>query len=120
MLFMRIFLGGIFVISGFNGFFHFIPITSMSTSPLGFISPMISSGDFFYVIRFFEAVLGLMILAGMFMPIALIMLFPITMNLFMFHMTAGLGGIPMSLMLLFANVYMIYAHREHYMPMIHS
>lgn len=110
----RIFLGGIFVISGLNGFFHFIP------SSAGFISSMINTGDLFFVVKFFEILCGAMILSGIFMPIALIMLFPITINIFMYHITTGMGSIPMSMMIMIVHIFMIYSHREKYIPMIHG
>jgi uncharacterized membrane protein YphA (DoxX/SURF4 family) len=120
MLVARIFLGGIFVISGLNGFFHFIPSTAMPGSPMAFLSSMVSTGDFFYVIKFFEIILGTMMLAGIFMPIVLIMMFPISMNIFMFHMTTGHGGIPMAMIMIIAHIYMLYMHREKYVHMIHG
>lgn len=116
----RIFLGGMFIISGFNGFFHFIPTDAMPGSPMGFLSSMVSTGDFFYVIKFFEIIGGIMIMGSFYMPIALIMMFPITMNIFMFHMTGGNGGIPIAFMLFISHIYMIYMHRERYTTMIHN
>ena len=109
----RVFLGGMFVISGINGFFHFIPTTS-------FIATMVGAGDFFYVIKFFEIAIGAMILTGFYMPIALIMLVPISVDIFMFHMSRGMSGMPIAFMIIFAHFYMIYIHREHYAPMIHG
>ncbi len=120
LLVARIFLGGIFVISGLNGFFHFIPTGTDAGSPMSFLSSMISTGDFFYVIKFFEFVLGTMMLTGIFIPICLIMMFPITMNIFMFHMTGGHGGIPMAMLMIIAHIYLMYSHRERYIPMIHG
>lgn len=116
----RVFLGGIFLISGLNGFFHFVPSSTMPGSPMSFISTMISTGDFFYVIKFFEVILGSMILFGRFMPIALIMMFPITMNIFFFHLTLGIGSIPMAMMTMFVHIYLIYTHRSSYDTMIHG
>jgi len=109
----RVFLGGMFVISGINGFFHFIPTTS-------FIATMVGAGDFFYVIKFFEIAIGAMILTGIYMPIALIMLIPISVDIFMFHMSRGMSGVPIAFMIIFAHFFMIYIHRERFETMMHS
>lgn len=110
-LIARMFLGGMFVISGINGFFHFIPTST-------FISTMINTGDFYYVIKFFEIALGAMIMTGFYMPIALIMLFPISMDIFMYHIAHG--TIPIAFMIMFAHIYMIYMHRDRYMHLTHA
>lgn len=89
----RYLLGLMFTIFGSNGFLHFIPL-QMPSSTLGiqFMTAAFQS-HFLVVIFFLQLISGLLLLAGRFVPFALVMLAAILTNILDFHLTMDPAGI---------------------------
>jgi uncharacterized membrane protein YphA (DoxX/SURF4 family) len=114
ILVSRILLGGIFVLFGLNAFFQFIPAPPMQGMAADFIGALVQSGYFFPFMKMMEIVCGLMILSGMYMPMALLILLPINVNILLFHMFLGLEGMPMAVFMMIMHMFLIWAYRKHY------
>jgi putative oxidoreductase len=82
----RVMLGLIFFVFGLNGFFNFIPMpTDIPENLMTFMGGLISSGYFFPLLKGTEVVCGALLLAGAFVPLALVVLAPIILNIFLTH-----------------------------------
>jgi len=88
-LIVRILLGLIFFVMDLNGFFHFIPQPPMGEEAAKFMMGLASSGYFFPFLKTFETISGALLLAGIYVPLALIILSPIVINKFLFHLFFG-------------------------------
>lgn len=80
----RYFLGAVFLIFGLNGFFRLIPIPPMSDNAKQFMDILIMTG-YLNVVKAIEVIAGIMLLSGRFVPLALLMLGPITINILLVH-----------------------------------
>jgi putative oxidoreductase len=101
-LFARVLLGAIFVVFGLNGFLNFIPMSSMPPMPekaMAFMGGLMGSGYFFPLLKGTEVVCGLLLLAGAFVPLALVVLAPIVLNIFLFHAFLAPSGVPMAIVI---------------------
>jgi hypothetical protein len=58
---------------------------------------------------------GLALLTNRFVPLALIVLFPINLNIFFFHAVLEPTGLIMGILVLVLNIFLMYAYREHYL-----
>lgn len=95
----RIVLGLIFTIFGLNGFFHFIPMPPMSDAMNGFMGALMATGYMFPVIKVIEIACGVLLLANMYVPLAMLLLSPIVVNILLAHIFLDQGGLPMALVI---------------------
>jgi putative oxidoreductase len=79
---LRVVLGLIFVIFGINYYLHFIPIQMPMDGPIGsFMGGLSAAPYMWHVIKITEIVGGLLLISGSYVPLALTILFPITLNI---------------------------------------
>jgi putative oxidoreductase len=114
----RIILGLAFLVFGLNFFLHFIPNQPMPDAAGAFIGALIGSGYLFTVVKVVEVVCGAAILANFKMPLALVVLFPVTLNIFLFHAFLAKDGLPIAIILLVAQLFLAYQNRDAYKGML--
>lgn len=76
----RFLLGAIFVVFVLNGFVTFIPVPELHP----FMQMMVDSG-FIYVVKALEVIGGLLLLTNFRVPVALLILGPVVINIFLYH-----------------------------------
>ena len=81
----RYLLGLIYFVFGLNGFLDFIPAPPPQENILPFMNGLMSTGYFFPVLKGTEVLCGLLLLSGFFVPLSLVILAPITIQIFLFH-----------------------------------
>lgn len=90
----RILLGLLFTVFGLNGFLHFLHMKSGAMSPLALeYLGSIAQSRMLAVAFVIQLVTGLMLLAGFFVPLALVLLGPVLGTILLFHLTMDPGGI---------------------------
>ena len=108
---VRIILGAVFLIFGLNGFFGFIPMPQVSDSAGAFLGALAASGYFFPVLKVVETVSGLFLLTARFVPLALVLLAPITVQIFLYHIFLDPGGLMLAILLIASNIFLAYSYR---------
>src|SRR4051794_32468197 len=110
----RTLLGLVFFVFGLNGFFHFIPQPPPPESALRFFELMTGS-YLFTLVKATEVTVGALLLSNRFVPLALTLLAPVTVNIVLFHATleapATLG---LPLVLVGLQLYLAWTHRAAY------
>ncbi|PIS10748.1 MAG: acyltransferase [Bdellovibrio sp. CG10_big_fil_rev_8_21_14_0_10_47_8] len=97
----------IFFVFGLNGFFQFLPMpASIPEAATQFSGALFATGYFFPVLKATEVLCGALLLSGFFAPVALIILAPITIQIFLFHafLTPGLQNLAMPLAIIILHV----------------
>jgi putative oxidoreductase len=85
---LRVVLGLIFVIFGINFYLQFIPLQMPTEGPIAsFMGGLGATPYMWHLIKVTEIVGGLLLISGSYVPFALTILFPITLNIFLFHTT---------------------------------
>jgi len=115
----RTLLGLLYVVFGLNFFFHFIPSPPPDpTSPAGiFLGGLFSSGYFFPFLKTLEVILGALLIARLFVPLSLIVLMPISLNIFLFHALLAPDTVALSIVILALHIYLAYAYRSYFAPL---
>lgn len=114
----RVLLGLIFLVFGLNFFFQFLPTPPQTGDAAeSFTTGLFLSGYFFPFLKAIEIVLGIALLTGVFVPLALVILMPITINIFLFHVFLTDNPL-MSVVILALNVYVSWAYRDYYKPLL--
>src|SRR3989338_6957662 len=107
----RIILGLIYFVFGGMGLAIALGIMKMPDQPLptgatAFMTGIMGSGYFFPLLKVTETTCGLLLLIRYASPLALIVLAPITLNIFLFHafLTPGLGNLGLPIFMALAHV----------------
>ena len=113
----RILLGLPFVIFGLNGFFHFLPMPPMADKPAAFFAGLMASGYFLPVLFGTQFVCGVLLVSGVFVPLALMILAPILIQIDLFHFFLESGGTGMALFFSALEIYLAF-FAEPYAPTV--
>jgi len=115
----RIALGLGFTVFGLNAFLHFMPLPAPPPGAGAFLGALGASGYLFPLLKATEVVSGLLLLSGMFVPLALAVLAPILVNIIGFHLFLEPSGLPVPLALIAAEIYLAWTYRAAFAPMLH-
>lgn len=111
----RFLLGLIFVASGIAFFFTTPP--PMEGPIADFFKGMAASQYFFYLLKGTEILCGLLLIGGLYVPLALVVLAPIILNIFFVHAFMAPEGLVTALVLGILEIYLAFFSKE-YSPTI--
>jgi uncharacterized membrane protein YphA (DoxX/SURF4 family) len=114
----RVILGLIFFVFGLNGFLHFIPQPPAPAAASAFAGALAASGYLFPLLKSVEVVAGALLLAGVFIPLALTLLAPVIVNIVAFHLFLAPGNYVVIALILATEFYLAWAHRAAFAPML--
>ena len=102
----RILVGLMFFVFGLNGFLNFIPAPPPTENVAAFFDGLMSTGYFFPFLKGTEVVCGALLLLGVMPALALVVLAPITIQIFLFHavMTPGIQNLIMPVVIIALQV----------------
>ena len=100
----RLILGLVFTVFGLNFFLHFLPVPPAPPRAAAFAGALFGSGYLFPLLKSIEVAAGLLLLGGLFVPLALAVLAPILVNIIGFHLFLEPSGLPIPLALLAAEL----------------
>ena len=117
----RLFLGLVFTVFGLNFFLHFLPMPPPPPQALAaFAGALFGSGYLFPLLKSTEVAAGLLLLGGLFVPLALTLLAPILVNIVAFHLFLAPSGLPIPLAVLAAEIYLAWTYRAAFAPMLRA
>ncbi len=67
-----------------------------------------------------ELICGIALVAGRFVPLALIVLSPIVVNIFLVHLFLDHSGLPLAIFLVLANSFLGYVYLEKFKPLLQA
>ena len=105
-LIVRILLGALFLFGGIAFFFTTPP--PLTGDMATFFSGLAASEYFFYLLKFTEIFCGACLVSGFFVPLALVILAPISINIFLVHMNLDPSGLPLAIGIGVAIVYLAF------------
>lgn len=115
----RVLLGSVFLVFGLNGFFNFLPYPDMTLEGMTFIHALIDTGYMMTLVKSVEVVSGLLILSGGKREfVGLVLLAPVLVNIFLFHLFLDHNGLLFSLALVLLFKIRVIANKEHYSHII--
>lgn len=112
---VRILLGGMMLFASIAYFFELggeqpTPTGDMATVMGGFVAMKYM----FPLAKSIELICGLALVTGKFMRLALLVLLPITVNIFLIHLVVSQTDIPLVTGILLAHLFLIYANWDSY------
>lgn len=115
----RYVLGLIYFVFGMNFFLHFIPMPTTVPEPMmKFGGALMETGYFMQLVKVTEILCGLLLLANYFVPLALVILAPVTLNILFVHIFLDMSGLPMAAIITAVHVFLGYLNMDAYRNML--
>jgi putative oxidoreductase len=114
---VRSLLGLIYVFFGLNFFLQFLPMPPPPAEPGAaetFMGGLFQAGYFFPMVKGLEVLLGGFLLLNFFTPLSLIILAPISLNIFLFHAFLAPANIGLSIVILVLHIFLFWAYKNSY------
>lgn len=117
---VRILFGALFAFSGFTKLFGLGSQSTegMSAEAVAFATALGQSGFIMPVVAVVELVAGIMLLVNRLAPLALALLAPLVVGIFGFHVLLAPDGAIMAVVIALAEVYLAWAYRDAFKPML--
>lgn len=123
-LLTRILIGSIFVVFGTNGLslmflgHSFIPVPApVPGSKEAWYMSVIAGSYILKTVKIVEVAGGLMLISGFFMPLGAILLAPIALNIFLYHLYYSLSGLPIAILLCAGELMIGFVYWRHFRPL---
>jgi len=117
--FVRIVLGLTLVVFGANKFANLIPVFEMPPAAVNFIESLKNTGYVFYLIAVLEIFIGFLLIFKKWVPFALVVLAPISINILLFHLFLDVSDITIAIVVFVLNLILIYKYWKVYRPLFH-
>ena len=111
---VRILFGLLFVVMGFNYFFNFITLPPLPMEGSAFMMGLAATG---YILPFnagLQIIAGLMLVFNFWAPLALILLAPLIVHIFLFHMFLDPGMLGMAIAVVVVEVFLAAMYWDNY------
>jgi hypothetical protein len=112
VLVARILLGLVFAVFGLNGFWTFLPPPEIPEVAMPYMGGLASTGFFFPMLKTVELISGVCLVAGVFVPLALILLAPIVVNIALFHFVLAPAEWWMGLLVVALEIVVAWGYRD--------
>jgi putative oxidoreductase len=117
-LISRLLLGFIYLVFGLDYFLRFIPYQPEHTgAAAAFKAGLQGTGYFYPMIKTIQIVGGISLLVNRYAPFFAVVLFPISLNVLLFHTFLVPSGWLMGVVLIVPNLFLGYAYRKYYSGM---
>lgn len=118
---LRVFLGLVLIFFGLSKLISFdiMPSPTFTDDALQFMNSLSNTGYVLKVVAMLEIVIGLLLLINKWVPFALILLAPITVNVLLFHLFLDPSGLIVALIVLALNALLIFKHWKSYRSLFH-
>ena len=112
-LIARLLLGLIFLVFGLNGFLHFIPMPPPKGLAAQQFGGAIFASHYWVVVFGIQVIGGVLLLANRFVPLALVLLGPVIVNIFFFHVLMAPEGIPLAIVVVVLWVILAVRYKQY-------
>ena len=111
---VRMLLALILLTFGLNKVLNFMPFPPMPEEARKFMGALVESGYIMYVVAIVEIVSGVSLLIDKLSSFWIIVVFPILLNAFLFHLFLDIAGIAGALFAISLNVYLMIKYFNDY------
>ncbi|HEX5667511.1 MAG TPA: hypothetical protein VFX73_01845 [Chitinophagaceae bacterium] len=114
----RVLLGFLYLVFGLDYFLHFIPYQPMHTGAAADLKAgLMGTGYIYPMMKIIQIVAGISLLIDRYAPFSAVVLFPISLNVLLFHTILVPSGWLMGVFLMLPNLFLGYAYRKYYAGM---
>jgi len=116
---VRVLLAAMYLFASVSFFLHLMPkAPEMTAAQTTFMSGVMASVYLMPLIKATELIGGILLLINRTAPLAAVLIFPVTLNIFLYHAFLGPKDLPMVSVMLLFNLFLFYAYRARYLPIV--
>ena len=115
---IRFLLGIMLIVFGLNKFLQFMPMPPLPDDAGAFMGALAASGYILPIVAIVEIGTGILLLINKFKALALVILFPVMLNAFLFHLFLDLPGIGGAALAIIMNAFLIISEKESYQGLL--
>ena len=114
----RIILGFIYLVFGLDYFLHFISYQPNHTGRVAaFKAGLLGVGYFYPMMKSIQIIGGISLLVNQYAPFSAVVVFPISLNVLLYHTILVPSGWLMGIILIVTNLFLGYSYRKYYSGM---
>lgn len=110
----RLLLGLVLISGGINNFLVRIPVEHPTPEAEQFLRFLQETGYMLQLVAGTEIAVGITLLSGYFLPLALAVFAPIMLNIILFHVFIQLAGVGAAILAALLYGHLVYLHRERF------
>jgi len=114
VIIVRILMGLMFAFASIAYFFKLMKEPEVTGSVKIFNDGILASIYLMPTVKVFELICAIAFLSGRFVPLATVVIFPIILNILLFHSFLEPSGIPIAILLMVGNLFLAYYYRDKY------
>jgi uncharacterized membrane protein YphA (DoxX/SURF4 family) len=119
MIVLRTLMGALFIFGAVLFFFHLYPKQpELKGAAKTFNDGLTASVYLMPLIKAVELICGILFVIGRFVPLATVMIFPIVVNIVMYHTFLGQAELPVAIVLLAINLFLAFYYRKNYIGLL--
>lgn len=111
---VRVLLGLLFTFSALAYFFQWVQPPEMEGPIVAFNEGLAASRYLLPLVKSLELGCGVVFIIGRFVPLATLLILPISVNIFLVHVFLAPEGLPIALFVILANLFLVFACHRHY------
>jgi uncharacterized membrane protein YphA (DoxX/SURF4 family) len=115
---VRTLIGLMFLLSSIIYFLNLAPQPELTGNVKTFMDGLTASGYIMPVAKIFEFICGLAFVSGRFVALAVVLIFPIAINILLINVFLMPDGLPIVTPLFLGILFLAYAHRENYKSLL--
>ena len=118
VIIIRTLMGLLFLFSSIVALFKLGPQPELKGGVKLFMQGMEATVYLMPLLMVTELVCGLAFISGRFVPLATVVIFPITLNILLFHTFLAPEGLPVAILIFLANLFLAYSCRKNYATLL--
>ncbi len=115
---VRTLIGLMFILSSVTYFLNLVPQPDLTGNAKIFMDGLTASGYIMPVVKVFEFLCGLAFVSGRFVSLAVVLIFPIVLNILLINAFLIPSGLPIVIPLFLGILFLAFAHRENYKSLL--
>ncbi len=120
VIIVRTLIGLLFLFASITYFLNVAPPPELTGNVKIFMDGLAASGYIMPVVKVFELLCGLAFVSGRFVALAVVVIFPIAVNILLVHAFLIPSGLPVAIPLFLGILFLAYAYRQNYEPLLQS
>lgn len=117
---VRVLMGLLYLFASTVFLFKLVPQPELTGNIKTVMEGFNATGYLLHFVKITELICGLAFVSGYFVPLATVVIAPITLNILMFHIFVNKDNLPVAIFLLLANLFLAYANWDKFKPLLEA